>query len=182
MNFEINAGTLVVGALIFFLVVFVKPFFMILRDHVVWWWIERYLINEGYRLDISNYLHYEPSIFHRLNMVNTFVREPESDEYVYKKGKVEVRLTDDEFQYMLQDCRRKCEWYTKKKMEFRKKSNLYDTIVRHYGQAKLNPIEEDLSKNNNRDEKDEHVHILLIVAEYHTDKVMEYVRIPEDQG
>lgn len=182
MSFEINTGTLIIGALIFFMAVFVKPFIMILRDIVVWWWIKKYLLNEKYRFDLASYKHLSKTLFHRLNIDGIFKFDSEKNDYVYKKDKVEIRLDEDELELIKNDTKRKSDWYVKKKIEFTKSSDLYDTVTRHYGQNKTNPIDEDLKGLRDEEIRDEHVGVILIISEYFTDKVRDYIRIPQDHG
>ncbi len=178
MTFEINVATLIAGALIFLLAIFTKPFVLILRDRAVWWWIEKYLINEKFRIEMNNYQFLNPSIFNRLDMINTFHRDKSTNEYVYAKNKLEIKLSSDEFNAMMKDNRKKADWCVKKKVEFARASSLFNSVVKHYDQEKLNPIDAELA--NQRKKINEHSQILLIIAEMYPEKVMKYFKFSKE--
>jgi len=114
MSFTINAGTLFVGALLFLLAVFVKPLVMVLRDKAVWWWIEKYIINDQLKRDIKDFSEEHRYHLTRMHMKDEFhaVEEGEIEDDTLRKYYVlnadnEIKFDSEDYVKIRHDCQAK---------------------------------------------------------------------------
>lgn len=138
--------TLFLGVLLYLAAVFLKPFVLIVRDTFVWLWIDKRLFNRQVIEDVVR-LARENELWITRRFVDTLFMHPDPDgSYVYRfDGEDEevepIVLSAAERKDLFEKSKSALNWRDNAAINIEKKSNQLDSIVKHYGQEKQNPID-----------------------------------------
>lgn len=176
MEFSINAGTLVVGACIFVLGVYVKPVVMVSRDLAVWWFIERYVTPNSVFREIEIYRVERKMQLARENVIdNRTAYMDDAGEFYYEYNLETigfVTLHSTIYDQLMQDNDRRIAEQQQRTVRLVKKSNLFDSLIRHYSQERENPIQNELSRVGRKEQN-------MTAAQLRADTDIEMLKVME---
>jgi len=141
MSFEINAATLIVGALIFVVGVFVKPLIMVTRDRMVWWYLENHIITNQLFSDIEESQLDNLKFIISVSLKSYLEFDKQQQEYKYETATGSYRVPIKVVGKIESDTEDAGKRIDSDWIRFAKKSSHYDSLIKHYGQDKPNPIE-----------------------------------------
>ena len=148
MTFSINTGTLIVGALLFVVVVFVKPMILILRDKMVWWYIGKYVANDYLYEELADHEKHITLIYVQDNLRSLLEFDYERKVFThFLEGYNEVHaatlcISEEELEEMEKFNEAGLAVARHRLLELEKASSLISLLLKHYSQDKKNSAEE----------------------------------------
>lgn len=159
MSFELNWATLIVGLGIFLLAVFVKPLVMVLRDKVVWKYIEKYVVNDDMTETARAYVRETRRFEIRTSFVQHIMDNDDGDGRDDSYLEIEITVEKLTYDWESFDFKGKHLKLVGKQIEeidrligqleskLRKRKSTYELLVKHNSLEGLgNPIEEAISR------------------------------------